>query len=77
MYETAQETSVSCTQLVVLYAPFQFGSEYNFLGVVKVHCVSLATISDNVHMTQSVVVIELTKQIAKKRIPLRGDTPFL
>ena len=30
-YETSQETSVSCTQLVVLYAPFQFGSEYNFL----------------------------------------------
>ena len=26
------EPSVSCTQLVVLYAPFQFGSEYNFLG---------------------------------------------
>ena len=33
-YETSQETSVSCTQLVVLYAPFHFGSEYNFLGVV-------------------------------------------
>ena len=31
-YETSQETSVSCTQLVVLYAPFQFGSEYNFLA---------------------------------------------
>ena len=31
-YETSQETSVSCTQLVVLYAPFHFGSEYNFLG---------------------------------------------
>ena len=30
-YETSQETSVSCTQLVVLYAPFQFGSEYHFL----------------------------------------------
>ena len=33
-YETSQETSVSCTQLVVLYAPFQFGSEYNFLAFV-------------------------------------------
>ena len=32
MYETSQETSVSCTQLVVLYAPFQFGSEHNFLA---------------------------------------------
>ena len=32
LYETSQETSVSCTQLEVLYAPFQFGSEYNFLG---------------------------------------------
>ena len=32
-YETSQETSVSCTQLVVLYAPFQFGSEYNFLDL--------------------------------------------
>ena len=31
-YETSQETSVSCTQLVVLYAPFQFGSEYNLLA---------------------------------------------
>ena len=30
-YETSQETSVSGMQLVVLYAPFQSGSEYNFL----------------------------------------------
>ena len=37
-YETSQETSVSCTQLVVLYAPFQFGSEYNFL----VYCCTIS-----------------------------------
>ena len=35
-YETSQETSVTCTQLVVLYAPFHFGSEYNFLGLTTV-----------------------------------------
>ena len=39
------------------------------------HGVSLATISDNGHMTQSVVVIELTKQIAKKRVPREETHP--
>ena len=29
-----KETTVSCTQLVVMYAPFKFGSEHNFLGMV-------------------------------------------
>ena len=27
--KSPREITVSCTQLVVLYAPFKFGSEYN------------------------------------------------
>ena len=38
-------------------------------------CVSLATISEYVDMTLSVVVIELTKQIAKKRVPREETHP--
>ena len=30
-YKTSQKIKVSCTQLVVLNAPFKFGSEHNFL----------------------------------------------
>ena len=31
-YKTSKEITVSCTQLVEMYAPFKFGSEHNFLG---------------------------------------------
>ena len=34
-YETSQETSVSFTQLVVLYPPFQFGSDNTFTCLAR------------------------------------------